>query len=433
VSTDQTTFTWFPDVLGMDLKQITTQWDNLVERLSRYGDKPQREKGDCPLLKFARFGDLRTDAGSLRHDANVVEVTGVEGDYDGEEMTPDEAQGSLERHNVKAVVLTSWSHEPDRPRWRVIAPFKKPKPPEERARFVAYLNGILGGALAPESFTLSQSYYIGARPGAEYRVLVPYDEPGEGYWIDELDEAELGAFAVYPKKNGAPPTPLEQSPPGAGLPDDIDNLLAAVSANCGHEEWLRVGFAIHDADSSEAGFDRWDAWSQTSPEKYPGRDELKRRWGSFTQTRAASRVTLGSVRHMAAENGYQREAQPSGPIDRTDTGNAELLVNLHGDHLHHIPPWRKWLAWKDSEGRWTLDHGDVHVRELAKGVGRHLKKLATKTQDGDEAKKIFSFAIRSLNSSGISGMVDLARGIPGIPWTTRNSMPTPGSWESRMA
>ena len=37
-----------------------------------------REKARLPLLKLARFGSTSTSKGSLRHDANVVAVTGIE-------------------------------------------------------------------------------------------------------------------------------------------------------------------------------------------------------------------------------------------------------------------------------------------------------------------------------------------------------------------
>ena len=99
----------------------------------------------------------------------------------------------------------------------------------------------------------------------------------------------------------------------------------------------------------------------------------------------------------------------------TDSGNASRLVSRHGRHLHYIPPWGKWLAWDESEGRWHLDHKDVRIRELAKEVGRELKLSAAREGDAQIAKRLFSFAIKSLNVRGISGMVNLARGIAGIP------------------
>jgi len=111
------------------------------------------------------------------------------------------------------------------------------------------------------------------------------------------------------------------------------------------------------------------------------------------------------------------EAPPAEPtaddFTLTDTGNASRLVKLHGERLHYVPSWGKWL-WGDAAGFWLLDERDVRVREAAKAVGRQLKMQATKETDAANAKKLFSFALTSLNARGISGMVDLARGVDGI-------------------
>jgi len=118
----------------------------------------------------------------------------------------------------------------------------------------------------------------------------------------------------------------------------------------------------------------------------------------------------------------QRPAAPTAPdaaaepeVTLTDTGNATRLVALHGDRLHYIAAWGKWLVWTVSQGRWNLDHRDVQVRELAKDVGRSLKEAAAQdANDAAAARRMFAFALKSLDTRGISGMVDLARGIEGI-------------------
>ena len=48
--------------------------------LIRMATAPTKEA--APWLKLARFGDQRSDKGSLRHDANVLAISGVEADYD---------------------------------------------------------------------------------------------------------------------------------------------------------------------------------------------------------------------------------------------------------------------------------------------------------------------------------------------------------------
>ena len=99
--------------------------------------------------------------------------------------------------------------------------------------------------------------------------------------------------------------------------------------------------------------------------------------------------------------------------DRTDVDNATRFVHLHGPRLHYIAKWRQWLAFFPEKHRWDLDHGDVHVRELAKDVGRNVHKDLPNIPHHllDDAASLVK---KCLNKHGITAMVDLARGEAGI-------------------
>ena len=118
-------------------------------------------KSLLPLLKLARFGTLRTTDNSLRHDANVVAVSGAEGDYDRGEMPIDEAKARLDAAGVAGLLYTTPSHTLAKPRWRALVPFSRELPPAKRSQMVDRLNGIFGGELSRESWTLSQTFYYG--------------------------------------------------------------------------------------------------------------------------------------------------------------------------------------------------------------------------------------------------------------------------------
>ena len=135
-----------------------------------------------PWVKFAVFGDLTSNKGSLRHDANVQCVTGCEADYDDELISFDEGKDLLKKAGVEALIYTSPSHLPDRPRWRIVCRFSERQQPERRAQMVARLNGLFHGALAAESFTLSQSYYYGHVVDADGNP-VAHKENGAGIEI----------------------------------------------------------------------------------------------------------------------------------------------------------------------------------------------------------------------------------------------------------
>lgn len=183
---------------------FTTNTQSLGELCQHLADAgPFRDKESCPWIKLATFGDKRTAKGALRHDANVLAITGVEGDYDGGVIQPQQAVEMLERHNIRAIVYTSPSHRPHAPRWRVLAPLSGPMTPDVRNLLLARVNGALGGILAHESFTLSQSYFYGEVLGSEYRVYLTFNDPEEALCVDELDN--LDEIAVGPRQKSVEP------------------------------------------------------------------------------------------------------------------------------------------------------------------------------------------------------------------------------------
>jgi hypothetical protein len=180
--------TFFKDKAARRQYPRTIAADSLAQRIR---DVSARTKGELPLLKLARYGDARSDKGSLRHDANVVEITGIEADYDAEIVNFDAAVEIAQKAGLAAILYTSPSHTPAAPRWRVLCPTSCDLPPVERARLVSRLNGVFGGILARESWTLSTAYYYGriaGNPAPQVAIVdgTPIDE------LDELDRIAIG-------------------------------------------------------------------------------------------------------------------------------------------------------------------------------------------------------------------------------------------------
>jgi hypothetical protein len=130
---------------------------HLPDLADRIATTTAASKTTLPWLKLARFGDHRTDANSLRHNANVLTITGIEADYDGERVPFDDGRAILRKAGVAAIVYTSPSHTEDAPRWRVLLSAECPA--ARRDAFMARLNGLFSGIFSNESWTLSQSYY----------------------------------------------------------------------------------------------------------------------------------------------------------------------------------------------------------------------------------------------------------------------------------
>lgn len=185
-------WTMFRSAAAMQAQVMEQTPQQLLEYIRSAG--PFARKDLCPWVKLATFGNLRSGKNSLRNNSNVMSITGVEGDYDLEQIQPEQAVEMLERAQVKAIVYTSPSHTDQKPRWRVLAPLSKEHSPSTRSALLARINGVLGGILAGESFTLSQSYYFGRVEGVEFKILATYDDLSEGWFVDELDELDNTAI-----------------------------------------------------------------------------------------------------------------------------------------------------------------------------------------------------------------------------------------------
>jgi Primase C terminal 2 (PriCT-2) len=211
-------------------------------------------KDKLPWLKFATFGDNKSDKGSLCHDANIISISGIEADYDGEEISFEEAVAFIKRHHLLALIYTSPSYTREKPRWRVLCPTSRDLPPEERAKLLARLNGIFGGVFAPESFTLSQSYYYGSvNNNVEHRAAIV-----EGDCIDLRCDLDNGAIGNVFKSDDH--TPNEKL-----VADDLEELKAAVDAIPNdlndYYSWKKLGMAIYSATEGD-GFEIFDRFSQ---------------------------------------------------------------------------------------------------------------------------------------------------------------------------
>lgn len=161
--------TIFQDAGGVRADAYTVAWGDIIAQCQE--PPTYRAKQDCPLIKLATFGDLRSAKGSLRHSANILTVSGVELDYDSGVVSPRVAADLLELSGIEALIYTSPSHTPDAPRWRVLAPLSREYEPEQRREFVARINAALGGICAAESYVMVQSFYIGRVEGVEYECI----------------------------------------------------------------------------------------------------------------------------------------------------------------------------------------------------------------------------------------------------------------------
>jgi hypothetical protein len=186
----------FPDPFAKSMVLVDQNWETFVDQLR---SQTPRAKSSSQLIKLATFNGVPNTLGCLRYDSAVTAIYGIECDYDAEKMSPHEAHDRLQAAGIQSVVVTTHSHTPEAPRWRVFANLSRPHEPRERAELVGRINHVLGGVLAGESYTLSQSYFVGAPPGGEYLVL-----PVHGVCLDLLaDMPSIGPVRAKPEPGQA--------------------------------------------------------------------------------------------------------------------------------------------------------------------------------------------------------------------------------------
>ena len=251
---DPVAVTFFADYAAARKNELMLDLDELVLRI-RTTSGPA--KAGLPWLKMARFGEKKTAKGSLRHDTNMISISGVEADYDGEAMTVDEAHARLRGAGLLALLYTSPSHTEDTPRWRVLCPFSMEYTPDERDRFLARLNGLFGGIFAPESWTLSQSYYFGSiNNNPSHRALLLRGTP-----IDLADELELSAISKPAKPNGAQAPTGPATPPEAITDKRVNGLIQSLLTRIRNAADGEKYFTLRDTAFTIGGYLWATDWS----------------------------------------------------------------------------------------------------------------------------------------------------------------------------
>lgn len=236
--------TFFKNFAASEKTEKTLSLRTLADRI-RTTTAPT--KAALPWLKLARFGEARTLNKSLRHDDNVLGIVGLEGDHDTSEMTIDAAIEALTKQGVAAMVYASPSHSPAAPRWRVLCPLSREMPPDQHARLIGRLNGLLGGDLSRESFTLSQGYYFGSvNNNPDHRV-----ELIDGTTIDQHDDLD----EIWTGKPGTKEAGSTGTTPKSGPIDEAEMIRQITAGESYHEpmmalagSWATAGIGYVDVD-----------------------------------------------------------------------------------------------------------------------------------------------------------------------------------------
>jgi hypothetical protein len=242
--------TVFGDITATNLTYEETLIEALYQRFT--GTPAVAAKRQQMLGKLAKFGTQPTDKGSLRHDGNIVLITGVEVESDAGQLSFSEARDRFLPTGMTFVLHTTASHTLAHERWRVLAPLAKPCPPGERAQYIDRLNGLLGGVLTRESWVPSEAFYIGRVVGVPFDCA--YADTEE--CIDDLEELIPGALGYQPPKQKKPGDELNfKNAEEEELVEAIESaahFFRAISELA--YRWAPQGMSADDAESTITGY-----------------------------------------------------------------------------------------------------------------------------------------------------------------------------------
>jgi P4 family phage/plasmid primase-like protien len=460
-------YTLFPDVWPKTkIDRSDVAWEELVGKIRSSDAYP--DKAHCPLVSLCEYGTLLSNSATrpiLRHAANVVRAYGAELDYDGELISPERGAAMLEAARLCTVIYTSPSHTPAKPRWRAILPFSEAAPPEKRGEYLARANRALGGIASRESFTLSQSFYIGRVRGADYQVYQI-----EGRCVDQAVDLEPQYYAGF-KANGTharDETTDEQLRRNIREGHDrhqsclsLSSRLAAKGMLAGDiEALLKELLGPNSLNADGINFsERAGDYAETAVRKYGESRRPRLSGNESTENRAANQdgvieapaptpeadridqlarlddlsydrireqvakelgarvITLDTLRKERQKTLESKKdksnlrgpfREPAGFND-TDIANGVRLVKRHGENIAYTAE-TDWLVWDGK--RWEMDPKAVAIQARAKETALAIFDELSTASNRDE---IFQHAKRSESKKGIEGMLYMARSEQGIP------------------
>ncbi len=408
------------DNVGCNSKsELDLSWSDLCEMLK--SPKVEAVKTGGKLVKLATFGTIRNpnpkkpdqpEKWSLKHDGNVLTITGVEGDYDGEVVTVDDALAKLESAGIRALIYTSWSDglvKPPKynggPRWRVLAPLSESCAPSERARLVARLNGALGGILANESFTLAQGYFFGKRPGADFRCVCTYDDTEDGDFIDGMENLDFiaigkrGPASTQGGNTGGNKTKITGSEMFAQA---VAHLGRKLVEGDGRREMLKTFISSRSAK----GRDEADLWMMVKGIEAEYFDPDSPMDGDNIRAIIKNRVDKDAARKMPSYDFIPEtgECQPPEDEDGLPFGSEQALSETFASKSFGHLRWSPGMDWMANyQTHWERDQL-LHRYSVAKTVCRD-------TASGLESAKL---AAKICAASTANAMITLARGCAGI-------------------
>lgn len=159
---------------------------------------------------------------------------------------------------------------------------------------------------------------------------------GEGYTPgDAVGVLKLAAPTLLPHLQNALTQRLVKSdipkppPPTNITTGEVHKILKYLPANCGRTEWMQVAMGLkhYYANNDEEGFQVFDVWSKTAPEKYNAK-EARYQWDNIKPVPDNKEpITIRTLGYMAIPNGYIPTGKIAAEVFGKETSDISNLVD----------------------------------------------------------------------------------------------------------
>lgn len=130
----------------------------------------------------------------------------------------------------------------------------------------------------------------------------------------------------------------------------------------------------------------------------------------MSKLEAGIKTELKKAAELNGANGRMHDEELIEPNHLTDLGNAQRLIQRHGEDLRFCPQ-LGWLVWDGR--RWRIDDsGEVERR--AKDSVRQIYNEAAECPDKERRESLGSWAQKSESAPKIAAMITLAKSEPGV-------------------
>ena len=196
-------------------------------------------------------------------------------------------------HRYGAIIYTTPSHTPDKPRARVI--FLLDTPIYQAKNYTLAVSALLWifGA-ADRQCKDPVRFFYGGRPGA-----VEMEWPNRELPLSLVRDLirRYQATGNHTRRRAQ-----RQIQPGTANERDIASALGRIDPwQLGYDDWVRVLMAIHSEHPGGSGLSLAETWADGKP------GEVERKWDGFATTgNVSGRVGIGTLFALAKEQGWER-------------------------------------------------------------------------------------------------------------------------------